>query len=683
MTNNFEHLSKDEFEEIRKVYYSQAYDIVENLQELLLGLETNPGGGNALKTIKRHIHTLKGDSNSFGLISIGTLCHSIEDALLPLIDGSRSAEHEVTDLLLYCVDTINRLLVESESGTNVTDIREAKEKIDAFLNYNTGQLNIQDGSLQAPYTEYQELQIEAALKKELNIYRIEVVFHPLCGDKGTAAFMVAQRLNSMGQVINLVPDLEGNEIDNAKEITVLFSAKLSMDEIRKNAFITGITSEINISVYSQSEKKAAAASLKTTGVKGQILMMESSKVDRVMNLVGELIIGRSMIDHIAKDVEDGTATNEIASRLFAANSYMERTVSDLQKGIMKMRMVPVNYVFRRFPKIVRDLSLEKGKQARLDIYGRETELDKGIVDALGEPLAHIIRNLIDHGIESPACRKSTGKNEEGVVTLRAYHEAAQVVIEASDDGRGIDTEALKKKAVEKGFITTDDAEKLSYSDAVNLIFLQGLSTSETVNETSGRGIGMDAVKSAVEGLKGTIETESIPGKGTKFSLRLPLTLAVIKALLFEVGERLYAIPISVIAEVTRVFSKDLVTVDGRDTLMLRDKIISMIHLRKLFGTSSIKSDHDSKRFAITFNIGGGSIGLLIDRLAGQQELVIKAVDDCYAQSGLVSGASILGDGRVVLILNAPAIYKKAVEDEKAKITLPFIPSPCMIENRVY
>ena len=194
---------------------------------------------------------------------------------------------------------------------------------------------------------------------------------------------------------------------------------------------------------------------------------------------------------------------------------------------------------------------------------------------------------------------------------------------------------------------------------------------------------MDAVKSAVEGLKGTIETESIPGKGTKFSLRLPLTLAVIKALLFEVGERLYAIPISVIAEVTRVFSKDLVTVDGRDTLMLRDKIISMIHLRKLFGTSSIKSDHDSKRFAITFNIGGGSIGLLIDRLAGQQELVIKAVDDCYAQSGLVSGASILGDGRVVLILNAPAIYKKAVEDEKAKITLPFIPSPCMIENRVY
>ena len=249
---------------------------------------------------------------------------------------------------------------------------------------------------------------------------------------------------------------------------------------------------------------------------------------------------------------------------------------------MKMRMVPVNHVFRKFPKIVRELSVEKGKRIKLNIEGKETELDKSIVDAIGEPLAHIIRNFIDHGIEEPSHRKSIGKTEEGVITLKAYHEAAQIVIEASDDGRGINTDSLKKKAIEKGFISHEEAEKLSDNDAVNLIFLSGLSTSETISETSGRGVGMDAVKSAIENMKGSIEVESIPMKGTRFRLRLPLTLAIIKALMFEVGKKLYAIPISAVAEVTRITKDSLTTVDGKDTLILRDRIISIIRLEELF-----------------------------------------------------------------------------------------------------
>ena len=687
MTNNFEHFSSAELEELRKVFYSQAYEIVENLQEALLKLENDIEDAVALKTIKRYVHTLKGDSNSFSLTSIGTLCHSMEDILSLIMDNSQSANHEAVDLLLNCVEIINRLLLESEAGSNGTGIEEITEKIATFKMGSYGRPETHDKAAKTTHTEYQRLQIENSLKNGLNVFNVEIVFDPGCGEKSVGALMAAQRLNSLGEVIQSLPDIESGDFGQAERMNILFSTKLAGEEVKRDAFIAGVTLEINITPYNNTFRHAelVSASNNNSGyetlnqvqgdnkkifqqpVKSEMLRIEVSKVDRIINLVGELIIGRSMIDQIAKDIENGNLTNDITARIFTANSYMERIVSDLQKGVMKMRMVPINNVFRRFPKVVRDLSMEKGKKVRLDIRGRETELDKGIVDVLGEPLSHIIRNSIDHGIEESASRKSAGKPEEATISMRAYHEASHIVIEVEDDGRGLDVTRIKEKAVERGFFTGDEADKLSDKDAFNLIFISGLSTSETISETSGRGVGMDVVKSAVEGMKGTVEVESTAGQGTKFVLRLPLTLAVIKALLFEVGEKLYAIPISVIAEVTRVLSKDLVTVDGRDTLMLSDKIISMIHLRKLLGTGPIKSDYDSKRFALTFNIGGGSIGLLIDRLAGQQELVIKAVDECYAQSGLVSGASILGDGRVVLILNAPAIYKKAVEDERKRM----------------
>lgn len=671
MTNNFEHLSDREFEEIRKVFYSQAYEIVDDLRDSVLGLETCPEDAEMLKAIKRYLHTLKGDSNSFELTSVGTLCHRVEDLLSFLMEGSRHAESQSVDLLLSCVDILDSLLLESETGRNGSDIKEILERIDSFLKQDTGDPE-KNKCAHSGFTEYQDLQIQDALKKGLNIYEIEIMFHPLCGEKGIAALMVTQRMNPIGHIISSLPDIEGSDIDKADKMTLLFSTKRTSDAIKKEAFITGITEMIHIKDYptQDSRVKTQEAGLqtqpsepKTLNAKSEILRIEASRVDNLMNLVGELIVGRSMLEQMAKDIGDGIPTADISTRLFAANSYMERTVSDLRKGVMKMRMVPINHVFRKFPKIVRDLSVEKGKLLRLDIFGRETELDKGIVDALGEPLSHIIRNSIDHGIEESAYRMAAGKPEEGLITLRAYHEAAHIVIEVSDDGRGIDSESLKKKAVEKGFLNEDGVKELSERDAINLIFLSGLSTSETVNETSGRGVGMDAVKSAVEAMKGSIEVESEPGKGTTFRLRLPLTLAVIKALLFEVGGRLYALPLSAVSELTRIMKDDLITVNGKDTLLLRDEVISIIHLEELFMINEHKTQ---KKFVNILGIGGRKIGILSDRLIGQQDLVIKAVDDHYARSGIVTGASILGDGRVVLILDAPALFKKAIEDEKKK-----------------
>jgi two-component system chemotaxis sensor kinase CheA len=706
MANNFEHLSDNEFKDLKKVFYTQAYEIVDDLQDSVLRLETNSKDDNTVKAIKRYIHTLKGDSNSFGLTSIGTLCHKIEDVLSSLMDGSGHVEHEAVDLLLSCADTINRLLIESESGDNRvqsselgvigpehrTDIKEIMGRIDSSLGQNKakeeGRRTGDDGQgtiISRNYTEYQKLQIEDSLKKGLNIFDIEIVFDPMCGDKGVGALMLSRQLGNAGEIIQSVPDIENGDFSGADKIKILLSTKLDCEQIKRHAFITGITSEVNIRDFQSDEcrlrnmelekSKIRSASggpkseIQTSSHRSEMLRVEASKVDKIINLIGELIIGRSMIEQLARDIENGIPTVDISERIFAANAYMERTVSDLQKGAMKMRMIPINNVFRRFPKIVRDISLEKGNRVRLDIQGEKTELDKSIVDAIGEPLSHIIRNSIDHGIEMPGQRKSSGKAEEGVLTLKAYHEASQIVIEVSDDGRGLDIDKIKRKAIERGFINMEDAGRLSDRESLNLIFLSGLSTADAVSEISGRGVGMDAVKSAIEAMKGTIEVESTPGKGTKFILRLPLTLAVIKALLFSVGRKLYAIPVSVIAEVARVSLNNLITVDGRETLMLRDKIISIINLHKLFGVYPEDSDNkllNCKKFALILGIGSRNIGVLVDHLIGQQELVIKTIEGSHSQSALIAGASILGDGKVVIILDALAIFKKAIEDEKSK-----------------
>jgi two-component system chemotaxis sensor kinase CheA len=440
----------------------------------------------------------------------------------------------------------------------------------------------------------------------------------------------------------------------------MLSSSLLKEQFEGSIAIEGITDKIRITSRQKSEK-SLEPELNESGIKGQVLRVEISKVDRLMNLVGELIIGRSMIAQMVRDIEDGAATDDFTDTLVTAHSFMERTVSELQDGVMKLRMVPINHVFRKFPKIVRNLSAEKSKKVRLEIFGRETEIDKGIVDALGEPLVHIFRNMVDHGIEEPAHRSSVGKPEEGRIRLRAYHESAQIRIEISDDGKGINTEKLKQKAIEKGFLDKKEVEKLSDDEAINLIFLPGLSTSDIISDISGRGIGMEAVKTAVEDLKGSIAVESALDTGTIFTLSFPLTLAVIKALLFEVARKLYAIPISSIAEVTQLAMDDLVTVDGRDTLLLRDQIISIIHLNDLF---RINGNSSNQKFALILRLAGKKVGLLVDRISGQQELVIKAVDEQYSRSGLVAGASILGSGKVILILDTPAIFSKAVEDEK-------------------
>ncbi len=667
MSGSREQWSDNELVELKRIFYSQAYEIVEDLQEAMLRLEAEPADGEVLKTVKRSIHTLKGDAHSVGLQGVGTLCHRMEDVLAQFLNSNGSGSREAFELLLVGVDAVHLLLSESEAGKTTDDGEVMLRRIDLFL----GRSRRTEGPgttspAPAALSEYQELQVRDALGKGLHVYDLEALFHPGCGERSVAVLMLIRRLESHGTIISCRPSPESGEIARSDRVSVLFSTELGREAVEGQSQVAGITERITVL-----ERAAPAAPAPVvhdqagpgTNAKSELLRIDAAKVDLVMDLVGEIIIGRSMIDQITRDLGGGSSAADIEARLQSANAYMERAVSDIQKGVMKMRMVTVHTVFRKFPRMVRDLALEKGKRVRVDLLGSETELDKRIVDALGEPLAHIIRNAVDHGIEDPAERRAAGKPEEAAIRLKAYHEASRIVIEIADDGRGIDREALKRKAVAEGRLTGEEAENLTDNDALSLIFLSGLSTASSVSETSGRGVGMEAVKAAVDGLKGSIEVEDFAGKGTLVRLRLPLTLAIINALLFEVGTRLYAVPVPVVAEVAKIMTEDLVTIEGRKTLLLRDQVISIVSLEELF---RIGGNGKTKKYVLVLDMGGRKIGLLIDRLMWQQELVIKAIDDRHLQTEFIAGGSILGSGQVVLILDVQAVIRKAIEAEKKK-----------------
>lgn len=490
---------------------------------------------------------------------------------------------------------------------------------------------------------------------EDNWKSLKRLFHTLKGDSKAMGF------NSISTFAHKVEDLIAalkDKIPGKKSIDLLLECAdafgIFIDKIARGMEpdISDIVSKLesHISAGTVREKKNETAEMKNNPVRGTtFLRIEPERVDRIMNLVGELVIGRSMLSRISSEM-DTLQKESVASRLYSLNSSFERTLSDLQRSVMKVRMLPVEIIFRRFPRIARDLSAEKGKIVRLNIQGEKTELDKSVVDIIGEPLLHIIRNAVDHGIETPAERTASGKPEEGTLCLRAFHQGNQMVIEIEDDGRGIDTDRLKEEAFKKGFINDEEMKRMSAKEAVNLIFLSGFSTSDTITEVSGRGVGMDIVKEAVESLRGIIDITSEQGRGTKFTMRLPLTLAIIKSLLFGYKQETFALPLTSVTEITRVASENLETIGGKPVIRHRNAIVPLI---------SIDGDaiNNGKAFIVFIGVAQMRAGLITERIIGEEELVIKALDE-RASTGIASGASILGDGGVVLILDPLLLIKR-------------------------
>ena len=663
-------LSEEDIKSLKETFYQQAMELIESLIQEVLSLEEKSDKGDSLKTIKRIFHTLKGDSASIGLKELSSLTHKAEDLLQAVEDGSIEVDGDLTDLLLKTADCINGAIELNLTGKDTPLVPVIAEKIGSFLKGRSIEQHAAC-SYDAPLVlgEYEKLLLAENRKQGKGIYFVRLHFSADCQMKSAGAMIISQHITGIGEVIKASPPLDDREIESAAIIELIIASSMNAEEVRKFCSIPGIVDEVTAEEFQ--EQGLAIAHKGALEAKGEsarqdklarstTIRVESERMDQIMDLVGELVIGRSMIARLFSEFEERFPREEMLGRFAYVNSFIERSLSDLQRSVMKLRMVPIDRVFKRFPRVVRDLAKASNKDIKLMIHGQETEVDKGLVDMIGEPLIHILRNAIDHGIETMEEREALGKERQGTISLEAYHQGNDIIIEVKDDGRGIDVKKIKEKALEKGLISKGAMEKMDDKDAIDFIFLPGFSTAKVVSEVSGRGVGMDVVRSVVDGLRGSVRVKTEVGAGTTFMLRFPLTLAIIKALMFSACDRLFAIPLASVKEITRVFVKEVALINGKEVLRMREKVIPLVRLEEVLNLGS-RSRKMDKLFVVIVSIEDKDIGIAVNKLVGEEELVIKSVTDQWVNTNIVGGASILGNGQVVLILNPLVLIKKAGE----------------------
>jgi two-component system chemotaxis sensor kinase CheA len=543
------------------------------------------------------------------------------------------------------------------------------------------------------WTEYEKLAMTKAQAAGLSVYHVVVKIDPHCAMPIAGRQLIHNALGSIGQVLAVLPDAKSPAA--SKQVEFVLASTQTVAQISAKGRIPTIAEEVTVELLlapSPAPQKAADtldSSLEAAADDGlsepaltaseipagttpasavaatpeNLLRVEAGRIDSVLNLVGELIIGKSMLQQALSEFSRRYPKELLRGKFADAMAFQARVLNDLQRSVMKIRMVPVDQLFRRFPRMVRDVSRQCGREVELDISGQDTDLDKGILDSIAEPLTHLVRNAVSHGIETPEERRKAGKSPHGTVRLNAYHHGNQVVVEVTDDGRGIDAQKIRAKAIELGMTTADESSRLSEAEILEFIFRPGFSTAEQVTEVSGRGVGMDVVQSVLHRLKASISVETHLGQGTTFRLNLPLTLAIIKALLFWVEQRLYAIPLNAVLEIARTFETEVHQVDNYEVLQLRNQVLPLLRL----GRPVNVGDRKAKLFVLVITVGERKYGLIVDLLEGEEELVIKALDDHTFQTDLVSGASILGDGRVVLILNLPAVVEHVARSRPTEL----------------
>jgi two-component system chemotaxis sensor kinase CheA len=536
----------------------------------------------------------------------------------------------------------------------------------------------------AHWTEYEKLAMTRAQASGQDVYHVVVKIDPHCAMPIAGRQLVHNAIGVMGPVLAVRPDAKSPAA--SKQVEFVLASVQTADQIAAKCRIPTITGEVTAELMLEAaaavtesdsktvaspevsavtpgaaaapevappEPAAAEPSLMPTTALENILRVDAGRIDNVLNLVGELIIGKSMLQQALNEFSKRFPKEPLRGKFADAMAFQARVLNDLQRSVMKIRMVPVDQLFRRFPRMVRDVSRQCGRDVELDISGQDTDLDKGILDAISEPLTHLVRNAVSHGIEPAEERRKLGKAPRGMIRLNAYHQGNQVVVEVSDDGRGIDAQKIRAKAIELGMATAEELARLSEGELYEFIFKPGFSTADEVTEVSGRGVGMDVVQSVLHRLKASISVETHSGIGTTFRMKLPLTLAIIKALLFWVEQRLYAIPLNAVLEIARTFETEVHQVDNYEVLQLRNQVLPLLRL----GRPAAGENRNSKLFVLVITAGERKYGLIVDALEGEEELVIKALDDQTFSTDLVSGASILGDGRVVLILNLPAVVE--------------------------
>jgi two-component system chemotaxis sensor kinase CheA len=680
----------DRASELRELFFEGAAELLQTLNEEGLQLEKRPEDEDLLRQVRRTVHTLKGDSAACGFNELSELAHQLEDALRPEVAARNQSA--LAGVVLIAADTFSSMLSAYRGNLQPPAGEELQQQILSLMQRPAASA---PNRLQARFawSEYEQMVVADAMGRGETVYNVAFSIDPHCPMRGAALQLVRNVLQECGRLLAIVPD-QGTLSQDLNVVEAALASEHTPDWIEKKCLIPAVISEIvvrpaggshapsddvldilkhvtetedepqDIAAMEEPQERAIAAQAQAaapaeapasfSSVAENLLRVDAERIDFVLNLVGELIIAKSMMHQAINEFAKRFPKDPLKGRFTDAMAFQVRTMNDLQKSVMKIRMVPVEHLYRRFPRVVRDVAKSCGKEVTLAVSGQDTDLDKSILDMLAEPLAHLVRNCVDHGIESPAERIAAGKPARGTVSLDAYHQGNEIVLEVTDDGRGIDRDKLLAKAVQRKIITPADAAQLGEQEVVDLVFHPGLSTAEHVTAISGRGVGMDVVKTVLDRLKGSVTIRTTPGKGTTFSLKVPLTLAIIKALLFRVSGRVYAVPLASVVEITRAARTQVHRVDNHDVIQLRDDVLSLVHLHGLAQQSS-----DAKKmFVVVTALGDRKFGLVVDQLVGEEELVIKALDDHLVATDLVSGASILGDGTVVLILNIASVVAK-------------------------
>ena len=649
------YFSDDRTAELRQLFFESAQEILQSLNEEALRLEKNPGEAETIRGIRRAVHTLKGDSAAVGFRDLSQIAHELEDALAPEIAACAPVP-ELVELVLCAADTFDTLLAAYRGNLQPPSVEPLRALIAKLRSGKAALPGAASRPASAPllsWTEYQQLAISQALQSGKQVYRIAADLDPNCPMKAAAWQLFHNVLLRAGEVLAVQPENAGSE--QVSHLEVVISSDKPQAWIADRCRIPAVVADVKVTPWKARQQGAAPEppAAATTAVLDNILRVDAERLDQLLNLIGELIIGRSMLQQVLGEFSRRFPKDSLRARFTDAMAFQSRVLNELQRSAMQVRMVSVEQLFRRFPRLVRDVAKHCGKEAALMLSGQQTELDKSILDAIAEPLAHLVRNAVDHGLENPEERQRAGKPPKGTVRLNAYHQGNHVVVEVSDDGRGLDPALLLRTAVEHGIVSPEEAARLSPAAVLELIFRPGFSTAEQVTEISGRGIGMDVVQSVVQRLKGSISIQSEPGVGTTFIMKLPLTLAIIKSLLLRIQERLYAIPLNAVVEISRASEAAIHRVDNHEVLQLRNTVLTLVRL----GAPPSEPAPGKRLFVVVIALGERRYGLIVDALVGEEELVIKPLDGQVIASELVSGASILGDGTVVLMLNLAAVVE--------------------------
>ncbi|MBM0604454.1 hybrid sensor histidine kinase/response regulator [Helicobacter pylori] len=661
----------DDLQEIMEDFLIEAFEMNEQLDQDLVELEHNPEDLDLLNRIFRVAHTIKGSSSFLNLNILTHLTHNMEDVLNRARKGEIKITPDIMDVVLRSIDLMKTLLVtirDTGSDTNngkENEIEEAVKQLQAITSQNLESAKETSGTKEAPKEENKEEAKEEVKENKAKTPTAENLTsdNPLADepDLDYANMSTEEVEAEIERLLN-----KRQEADKERRAQKKQEAKPKQEEQAKPKQEVAPTKEPPKTETPKAPKTETKAKAKadteenkapSIGVE-QTVRVDVRRLDHLMNLIGELVLGKNRLIRIYSDVEERYDGEKFLEELNQVVSSISAVTTDLQLAVMKTRMQPVGKVFNKFPRMVRDLSRELGKSIELIIEGEETELDKSIVEEIGDPLIHIIRNSCDHGIEPLEERRRLNKPETGKVQLSAYNEGNHIVIKISDDGKGLDPVMLKEKAIEKGVISERDAESMSDREAFNLIFKPGFSTAKVVSNVSGRGVGMDVVKTNIEKLNGIIEIDSEVGVGTTQKLKIPLTLAIIQALLVGVQEEYYAIPLSSVLETVRISQDEIYTVDGKSVLRLRDEVLSLVRLSDIFKVDAIL-ESNSDVYVVIIGLADQKIGVIVDYLIGQEEVVIKSLGYYLKNTRGIAGATVRGDGKITLIVDVGAMMDMA------------------------